>query len=632
MPAGTSVTFTAPTLGAVLSQRRGPARRPGGELREPGNPAAADRHRQRVPGIPRRGDHAGTGTVYDTVVRPPGTRCAPTSLPGRRRGGALPRSGPPVRRAAGILHARHSGRRQRRRRAGRVQQAEDGFLVVPAAVLAGARRLAHLSAAPRQLPLRGDADVPQVHHRIRARPSERADRVPVLAVALPGAHRHRHRVSRHHARGIRAAVPGRRAAALRPRPSSAAGSGGVGAAAAALPVPEALRGTIGLPAVPRRDLPELLRVLRAVAVGLRGVPQRRRRRRRRVPAVRAVLPGRSVAAVPRGAAGAGPGRDCWCSSGSGASCGTRAASATRSRSCATSATCCSCTPAARSTPTSSASSPRSRCCATTSAWTSPTRTTRPPPARSTPTARTCWRSGSGPTAAKWAWAVRQLIERVEQHAQRRHRLRAAPAGVRQAAGRQSRSAVAAGRLRPRLGHRHLARAARRTRCGSPRCWRRSTPPTSASASCSSCSPPTRTWTATTRSRCRNDNEALDSPLGLPDDEPAHTRCGGCAATCSRRTCAEEEAEDWPWRRIEAALHTEFGFAPERRPGAGPAFLPRRAGAVRLPGQPGGDALREQPRRRRARRRRCGTPRRTDRSTTTPPRSSCPHACRSPTGR
>ena len=63
--------------------------------------------------------------------------------------------------------------------------------------------------------------------------------------------------------------------------------------------------------VPGRDLPELLRVLRAVGVGLRVIPQRRRRRRRHdgaFPPVRAVLPGGPVAAVPRGAAGAGPGR------------------------------------------------------------------------------------------------------------------------------------------------------------------------------------------------------------------------------------------------------------------------------------------------------------------------------------
>ena len=112
-------------------------------------------------------------------------------------------------------------------------------------------------------------------------------------------------------------------------------------------------------------------------------------------------------------------RNCGCSSGSGASCGTRAASAIRSRSCATSAMCCSCTRAARSTRTSSASSPRSRCCATTSTMDLADPDASLSPARSTPTARSCWRSGLVRRRPKWTWAVRQLICGVEHHAQRR---------------------------------------------------------------------------------------------------------------------------------------------------------------------------------------------------------------------
>ena len=69
-----------------------------------------------------------------------------------------------------------------------------------------------------------------------------------------------------------------------------------------------------------------------------------------------------------------------------------------------------------------------------------------------------------------------------------------------------------------------------------------------------------------------ENEALDSPLGLPDDEPEF------ALWRLRREIVEArvsngEDEEWPWRRIEAALHSDFGFASDDVAALGQHFFP-----------------------------------------------------------
>ena len=152
--------------------------------------------------------------------------------------------------------------------------------------------------------------------------------------------------------------------------------------------------------------------------------------------------------------------------------------------------------------------------------------------RSTPTARSCWRCGLGPTAAKWPWAVRQLIDARGAARAAAARLPAAPAGVRQAAGGEPRSAVPAGRVRPGLRHRLLARAAdayaavrrsagedlrvrlQRRRADLPVHRRR------------------RTWTATTRSRCRRRTRRLTLRSGFPTTNRP-IRSGGCAGDAGR---------------------------------------------------------------------------------------------------
>ena len=236
-----------------------------------------------------------------------------------------------------------------------------------------------------------------------------------------------------------------------------------------------------------------------------------------------------------------------------------AAAAIRSRSCATSATCCSSSRAARSTPTSSGSSPRSRCCARSSGWSSPTRTARSRRARSTRTGRNCSHCGRGrprlpgrgrcgSSSSGWNGTRNGTTGATGGH-------RSSSSCWRATSTRSPGWPASTRRRPPTPGTRCPP-----TRCASPRSSRRSTRPTSASESCCTCSPRTRTWTATTRSRCRSANDALDFPLGLPDEEREHAlwrlRQDMLAVEVS-----EEEDEEWPWRRIDAALQKEFGFAP-----------------------------------------------------------------------
>jgi len=80
------------------------------------------------------------------------------------------------------------------------------------------------------------------------------------------------------------------------------------------------------------------------------------------------------------------------------------------------------------------------------------------------------------------------------------------------------------------------------------------------------------------------NEALDDPLGLPDDEPEHDlwllRRDVLEAESEE---AEETGDDWPWRRIEGALQAEFGFAAADIAALGQHVFP---GVLARSGQPG----------------------------------------------
>ena len=54
------------------------------------------------------------------------------------------------------------------------------------------------------------------------------------------------------------------------------------------------------------------------------------------------------------------------------------------------------------------------------------------------------------------------------------------------------------------------------------------------------------------------NEALDLPLGLPDDERKHSLWHLRQAMMAVEV-QEDDVRDWHWKRIEAALQDEFGY-------------------------------------------------------------------------
>ena len=155
------------------------------------------------------------------------------------------------------------------------------------------------------------------------------------------------------------------------------------------------------------------------------------------------------------------------------------------------------------------------------------------------------------------------------------RPRAAPGRVRQAADREPRSAVPAGGVRPGLGHRLLARAAdahaavrrgagqglrlrlQRRRADLP-VHRRTAPgrrrPVPAAGRERRAGRPARA--AGRRARAR--------PVAAA---PRAARGGGRGGRGGSRGRA------WPWRRIEAALQAEFGFAPADITALGQHFFP-----------------------------------------------------------
>jgi hypothetical protein len=171
----------------------------------------------------------------------------------------------------------------------------------------------------------------------------------------------------------------------------------------------------------------------------------------------------------------------------------------------------------------------------------------------------------GPAATHWPWALRQLIARVEQHAQRRH-------------GRNRRSAEFVKLLIDNLDP--LSRLAGFDPDSATDSWRALPTHTLRFAEvlakiyASDFSVGELMYLFTAGPHLdgddpfaqQPDNEALDLPFGLPDDDREH------ALWRLRRELLDIQAEDidddidsdeecWPWRRIETALQGEFGFAP-----------------------------------------------------------------------
>jgi receptor-binding and translocation channel-forming TcA subunit of Tc toxin/ABC toxin-like protein len=175
----------------------------------------------------------------------------------------------------------------------------------------------------------------------------------------------------------------------------------------------------------------------------------------------------------------------------------------------------------------------------------------------------------GPSARMWRWAVRQLITRVEEHALRRHGCPQRRQGffrrenldpLSRLAGFDPDTATDSWHYRPT----HTLRFAE----------------VLAKIYASDFSVGELIFLLTADPHLdgddpfplQDDNEALDTPLALPEDDHDY------ALWRLRRELLdahvpEEEHRDWPWRRIEAALRREFGFAPGDIQALGEHFFP-----------------------------------------------------------
>ena len=162
---------------------------------------------------------------------------------------------------------------------------------MPAAVLAGARRIADLPAARSAAAgsTRCGRSASTSPSSCSTRPASRPG--SSLAVALPGARRHRQRVPRHHARGVRDAVHGAAPPPCAPQQRSAAAATVGAASSACCRSPEALARHHRAARVPGRtclSYCEFYELWQSGFVAFRnGDPGRRRRRRRSRSASRA---------------------------------------------------------------------------------------------------------------------------------------------------------------------------------------------------------------------------------------------------------------------------------------------------------------------------------------------------------
>jgi Tc toxin complex TcA C-terminal TcB-binding domain len=164
----------------------------------------------------------------------------------------------------------------------------------------------------------------------------------------------------------------------------------------------------------------------------------------------------------------------------------------------------------------------------------------------------------GPAAAAWGWATRQLIERVEGHAEHRHRRR--PRGP-------DFIKLLEANLDP------LSRLAGFDPASPTDSWHATPTHTLRFAEvlakiyASDFTVGELIYLFTAEQHLDDDdpfplqeeNDALDFPLGLPD-ELRELSLWRLRQEVLEAHVSEEEAEAWSWRRIEAALESEFGFA------------------------------------------------------------------------
>jgi hypothetical protein len=163
----------------------------------------------------------------------------------------------------------------------------------------------------------------------------------------------------------------------------------------------------------------------------------------------------------------------------------------------------------------------------------------------------------GPTAAKWSWAIEQLIDRIERHAHRHHRCdRRAPEFLKlltenldplsRLCGFDPTSATDNWHAQPT----HTLRFAE----------------VLAKIYASKFSIGELAYLFTADAHLDGDdpfplqdaNEAFDLPLGLPDDERKHSLWHLRQAMMAVEV-QEDDVRDWHWKRIEAVLQDEFGY-------------------------------------------------------------------------
>jgi Tc toxin complex TcA C-terminal TcB-binding domain len=180
---------------------------------------------------------------------------------------------------------------------------------------------------------------------------------------------------------------------------------------------------------------------------------------------------------------------------------------------------------------------------------------------------------AGPAAPSRPWAVRQLVQRVERYAQRHHRCgRRSPEFVR----------LLLANLDPlsRLGGFDPASATDSWHARPTHTLRFAEVLAKVYASDFSVGELLYLFTADPHPGgddsfpLQEENDALDFPLGLPDEEREHAlwrlREELLAVQVSE---GDDEEEDWPWRRIDAALQQEFGFASGDTLALGQHFFP-----------------------------------------------------------
>ena len=173
---------------------------------------------------------------------------------------------------------------------------------------------------------------------------------------------------------------------------------------------------------------------------------------------------------------------------------------------------------------------------------------------------------AGPSAAQWHWALKQLIARVEQHAQRRHGCGRRPAEF---------VKLLIDNLDP------LSQLAGFDPDSAQYCWHALPAHTLRFAEvlskvyASDLTVGELLFLFTAESHLDGDdpfplqarNDALDFPLGLPDDEHEHSLWRLRRELLEAHDEAGDEVgeelfdgEQWSWPRIAAALQFEFGFA------------------------------------------------------------------------